>query len=221
MRAPACSTSGFVSRFRALLEFGRLIAMSYEQIFKDLTERLAVKLTDRDLATVDRAFEVARVAHHGQTRDEGTPYIIHPVRVAATLVNELCIFTPRLICAALLHDVIEDSSASRAQIAQEFGEEIAEVVWLLTKFEDVSLGDYLSAIEARDETGAPIVKLCDRLDNLRFLTCSPRTEKIHRYIRTTEAYYLPMAARTNAYVHDQMELMLDEARTHLEGVRSQ
>lgn len=196
-------------------------AMNYEQIFRDLTGRLRSELSENDLALVGNAFEVARVAHDGQMRDEGTPYIVHPVRVAAMLVNELCIFTPRLICAALLHDVIEDSSTSRAQIAQTFGEEIAEVVWLLTKLEEVSLAEYLSAIEARGETGAPIVKLCDRLDNLRFVTCSPRTEKIHRYIRTTEAYYLPMAARTNAYVHDQMELMLDVARTHLEGVRSQ
>lgn len=194
--------------------------MSYEQIFRDLTERLGSELTEKDLALVAEAFEFACEAHAGQMRDEGTPYIVHPVRVAAALVNELEVFSPRLVCAALLHDVIEDSPTSRAQIAQMFGEEIAEVVWLLTKFEEVSLAEYLSAIEAKGETGAPIVKLCDRLDNLRFLTSSPRTEKIRRYIRTTEAYYLPMAARTNAYVHDQMELLLDLARTHLEGVRS-
>jgi (p)ppGpp synthase/HD superfamily hydrolase len=191
--------------------------MSYEQIFRDLTERLGSELTEKELALVVEAFEFAREAHAGQVRDEGTPYIVHPVRVAATLVHELEVFSPRLVCAALLHDVIEDSPTSRAQIAQAFGEEIAEVVWLLTKLEEVSLAEYLSAIEASGQTGAPIVKLCDRLDNLRFLTRSPRTEKIHRYIRTTEAYYLPMAARTNAYVHDQMELMLDLARTHLEG----
>lgn len=195
--------------------------MNYEQIFRDLTGRLGSELSANELALVGEAFEFAREAHAGQTRDEGTPYIVHPVRVAATLVIELCLYTPRLVCAALLHDVIEDSSTSRAQIAQTFGEEIAEVVWLLTKFDEVTLAEYLSAIEAKGETGAPIVKLCDRLDNLRFLTCSPRIEKIHRYIRTTEAYYLPMAARTNAYVHDQMELMLKLARTHLEGVRSQ
>lgn len=196
-------------------------AMNYEHIFRDLTGRLVSELSETDLGLVGDAFEVARVAHDGQMRDEGTPYIVHPVRVAAMLVNELCIFTPRLVCAALLHDVIEDSPTSRAQIAEAFGDEIAEVVWLLTKLEEVSLAEYLAAIEARSETGAPIVKLCDRLDNLRFVTCSPRTEKIHRYIRTTEAYYLPLAARTNAYVHHQMELMLSVARTHLEGVRSQ
>jgi len=195
--------------------------MNYEEIFQRLTERLASELTDSDLALVARAFEIARVAHDGQLRDEGTPYIVHPVRVAAALVNELEVFTPTLVCGALLHDVIEDSATTREQISEMFNEDIAEVVWLLTKLEDVSLADYLSAIEAAGATGAPIVKLCDRMDNLRFLTCSPRTEKIRRYIRTTETYYLPMAARTSPYVHDQMELMLDVARTHLEGLGSQ
>lgn len=194
--------------------------MNYEQIFRDLTERLESELTANELALVGQAFEFAREAHAGQMRDEGTPYIVHPVRVAAALVNELGVLSPRLVCAALLHDVIEDSPTTRQQIAELFNEEIAEVVWLLTKLDDVTLAEYLSAIEAKGETGAPIVKLCDRLDNLRFLTCSPRTEKIHRYIRTTEAYYLPMAARTNAYLHEQMELMLDLARTHLEEVSS-
>ncbi|MEK6300735.1 MAG: HD domain-containing protein [Acidobacteriota bacterium] len=182
-----------------------------------MTERLATELTDTDLALVGQAFDVARVAHDGQVRDEGTPYIVHPVRVAAALVNEVKVFTPSLVCAALLHDVIEDSATTREQLAEMFNKEIAEVVWLLTKLEDVSRADYLGAIEAAGSTGAPIVKLCDRLDNLRYLTCSSRTEKIRRYIRTTEAYYLPMAARTNAYVHDQMELLLDVAR---EAVRS-
>ena len=183
-----------------------------------MTERLEAQLTPKELALVIRAFEVARDAHHDQTRDEGTPYIVHPVRVAAVLVNELEVFSARLVCAALLHDVIEDSPTTREQIAEMFDEEIARLVWLLTKLEDVSLVDYLSAIEASGATGATLVKLCDRLDNLRFLTCSPRTEKIHRYIRTTEIYYLPMAARTNPYVHGQMELMLDVARAHLAAV---
>lgn len=192
--------------------------MSYEQIFQRVIERLASELTADELALVNNAYQVARAAHDGQVRDEGTPYIVHPVRVAATLVNELDVFSPRLVCSALLHDVIEDSSTTRDQIAERFGEEIAEVVWLLTKLDDVSLADYLSAIEAAGETGAPLVKLCDRLDNLRFLTCSQRIEKIRRYIRTTEAYYLPMAGRTNAYVHKQMELMLEAARVHVESL---
>ena len=111
--------------------------------------------------------------------------------------------------------MIEDSPTTREEIAALFGEDVARVVWLLTKFEDVSLADYLAAIEAAPETGAPIVKLCDRLDNLRFLGNSSRAEKRDRYIRTTETYYLPMAKRINRYLYDQLLRSLQGVRNQL------
>ena len=171
--------------------------MIYERNYEYLRDKLAPSISAEELALVRRAYEVAESAHAGQMRDEGTPYIIHPLRVAVSLADELEIYSPKLICGALLHDVIEDSPTTREEIAEMFGEEIAEIVWLLTKFDDVSLPAYLAAIEAAAETGAPMVKLCDRLDNLRFLAHSPKAEKKRRYIRTTEQHYLPMAARTN------------------------
>ena len=189
--------------------------MIYERNYEYLAERLAPHLDREELALVRRAYEVAEAAHTGQMRDEGTPYIVHPIRVAVSLADELQVYSPRLICGALMHDVIEDSPVTREQIAGAFGEEIAEVVWLLTKFEDVSLPAYLRAIEEAADTGAPLVKLCDRLDNLRFLAHSPRAEKKRRYIRTTEAFYLPFAARTNAYLHNEIKRWLDEARRHV------
>ena len=192
--------------------------MIYERKYEYLAERLAAHLTTEEMALVRRAYEVADAAHAGQMRDEGTPYIVHPIRVAVSLADELEIYSPRLICGALLHDVIEDSPTTREDIAGVFGEEIAHVVWLLTKFEDVSLPAYLRAIEEAAHTGAPVVKLCDRLDNLRFLAHSPRAEKKRRCIRTTEAFYLPMAARTNKYLYRELQRWLEEARTHVKGV---
>jgi (p)ppGpp synthase/HD superfamily hydrolase len=189
--------------------------MIYERNYEYLAERLAIHLNDEEIALVRRAYEVAELAHAGQMRDEGTPYILHPVRVAVSLADELGVYSPQLICAALLHDVIEDSPITREEIADMFGEEIAEVVWLLTKFEYVSLPAYLSAIEAAAETGAAVVKLCDRLDNLRFLAHSPNAEKKRRYIRTTERHYLPMAARTNRYLYNELQRLLEEARHHV------
>ncbi|HWC76490.1 MAG TPA: HD domain-containing protein [Blastocatellia bacterium] len=186
--------------------------MTYERDYEYLERQLRPHLDDLDLARVSHAYEVAEAAHTGQYRDEGTPYIVHPVRVAVSLVDELGIHSPRIISSALLHDVIEDSSTTREEIAGMFGEDVAHAVWLLTKLEEVSLRDYLAAIEAAPETGAPLVKLCDRLDNLRFLGNSPRAEKRARYIRTTEAYYLPMAARTNQYLHDQLLVSLENVR---------
>lgn len=189
--------------------------MTYERTYEYLAERLQPHLTEDELTQVRLAYEIAEAAHDGQMRDEGTPYIVHPVRVAVSLVDELEIYSPRLVSSALLHDVIEDSPITRRQIAEMFGEEIAEIVWLLTKFDDVSLPAYLAAIEAASETGAALVKLCDRLDNLRFLAHSPKAEKKRRYIRTTTDYYLPMAARTNKYLYDEISRWLEEARNHV------
>src|ERR1041384_3954627 len=169
--------------------------MNYELNFEYLVKRLTPHLDANSVALVHRAYEVASEAHAGQIRDEGTPYIAHPVRVAVSLVDELKEFSPKLICSALLHDVIEDSDTTREDVSKIFGEEIGEIVWLLTKLEEVSLREYLSKIEAAADTGAPIVKLCDRLDNLRSIVYSPRVEKRRRLIRTTEELYLPLASR--------------------------
>jgi GTP diphosphokinase / guanosine-3',5'-bis(diphosphate) 3'-diphosphatase len=192
--------------------------MKYETDYEYLAERLRVHLDVSERSRVDLAYEVAAAAHAGQQRDEGTPYIVHPLRVAVSLVDELGIRSPELICSALLHDVIEDSETTREQIAEMFGEDVAQVVWLLTKFEETSLYDYLAAIEAASDTGAPIVKLCDRLDNLRFLVHSDRMDKKRRYIRTTQTHYLPLAARTNQYLHDQLVRWLEEARAHVRRI---
>jgi guanosine-3',5'-bis(diphosphate) 3'-pyrophosphohydrolase len=196
--------------------------MVYERTYDHLAAALTGRLDATQLALIRRAYEVAQAVHATQMRDEGTPYILHPLRVAVALVDELDITSPTLICAALLHDVIEDSPdyyahgpVTRANIALWFGEEIAEVVWLLSKFADVTLPAYLAAIEAAAATGAPVVKLCDRLDNLRSLTRSLKVDKIRRYIRTTEIFFLPMARRTNPYLQGELTRLLEEARKHL------
>jgi guanosine-3',5'-bis(diphosphate) 3'-pyrophosphohydrolase len=192
--------------------------MVYERNYEYLAERLAPHLGEGEMAAVRLAYEVAEAAHAGQMRDEGTPYIVHPLRVAVTLVDEMKLYSPDLICAALLHDVIEDSDTTREQIAEAFGERVARIVWLLTKFDSVSLPAYLAAIEAAAGTGAAVVKLCDRLDNLRFLAHSPKAEKKRRYIRTTEDHYLPMAARTDEYLYNELRRWLDEARNHVRTI---
>lgn len=192
--------------------------MNYDPTFDYLSRKITSRLAAGEVSDVSRAYEIAEAAHSGQRRDEGTPYIVHPIRVAVSLVDELDLYSPRLICSALLHDVIEDSDISRDQIAEMFGEQVAGIVWLLTKLDNVSLANYLGAIEAAADTGAPIVKLCDRLDNLRFLRHSPNLEKKQRYVRTTEEHYLPLAARTNGYLHRELNRSLQEARSHLRVV---
>lgn len=192
--------------------------MNYDLNFEYLIERVTPRLEPQHVAHVRRAYEVAHEAHAGQIRDEGTPYIAHPIRVAVSIVDELKIYSPTLICSALLHDVIEDSDITREDIEKAFGEPVAEVVWLLTKLEEVALSEYLARIEAAAHTGAPIVKLCDRLDNLRSVVDTHRLEKKRRYIITTEQLYLPLAARTNRYLYDELSRSLEVARKHVETV---
>jgi guanosine-3',5'-bis(diphosphate) 3'-pyrophosphohydrolase len=193
--------------------------MSYELNFEYLLSRLAPEVPAAGLDEVRRAYDVARKVHATQFRDEGSPYIVHPIRVAVSIIDELKLYSPKLVCSALLHDVIEDSPpddpVTRSHIAGWFDEEIAEIVWLLTKLEEVSLPEYLARIEAAAETGAAIVKLCDRLDNMRSVIHTPKLEKKQRYIRTTEALYLPMAARLNQYLHDELHRCLEEARNQV------
>jgi GTP pyrophosphokinase len=192
--------------------------MVYERNYDYLAERLAPHLSEEEMSEVRLAYEIAEAAHAGQMRDEGTPYIVHPVRVAVSLVDEMGIHAPELICAALLHDVIEDSDTTREEIAEMFGERVALLVWLLTKLDSVSLPAYLAAIESASVPGAAIVKLCDRLDNLRFLAHSPKAEKKRRYIRTTEDHYLPLAARTDEYLYNELCRWLDQARNHVSRI---
>src|SRR4029078_5898929 len=101
-----------------LLHLKLLPAMDYELNFEYLMARLEAQLDVEQLGLVRRAYDVAHAAHTGQFRDEGTPYIVHPVRVAVSLVDELKLYSPILICSALLHDVIEDSDLTRADIVR-------------------------------------------------------------------------------------------------------
>lgn len=196
--------------------------MSYELNFEYLLGRLAPRIDSDDLDRVRRAYHLASSVHATQLRDEGAPYIVHPIRVAVSLIDELRLYSPTLVCSALLHDVIEDCAphnpVTHSHIAESFGTDVADIVWLLTKLEDVSLREYLARIEAARETGAPIVKLCDRLDNMRSVIHSPKLDKKRRYIRTTEELYLPMAERTNRYLHDELLHCLEETRSQVEAI---
>ncbi|WP_099950688.1 RelA/SpoT family protein [Ezakiella peruensis] len=154
---------------------------------------------DRDL--VIKAFEYANSHHEGQKRKSGEPYIIHPVAVAEIL-SSLNMDTAT-ICAGLLHDTIEDTSATYEDIEEKFGTDIANLVEGVTKIKSIN---YQSGEESQAENirklvlamskdiRVVIVKLADRLHNLRTLEYMT-DEKRQRIARETLDIYAPLAHR--------------------------
>jgi GTP pyrophosphokinase len=152
-----------------------------------------------DTTLVERAFEVADRAHQGQIRKSGQPYITHPVAVA-TILAELGM-PSEVLAAALLHDVVEDTTYGLDTLRGEFGDEIAQLVDGVTKLDKVTYGDAAQAETVRKMIVAMardirvlVIKLADRLHNARtWRYVSP--ESAERKARETLEIYAPLAHR--------------------------
>lgn len=105
----------------------------------------------------NKAMKIAYSAHHGQVDYNGIPYIFHPIHLAEAMEDEIS------CCAALLHDVVEDTDVTMEELAREFPSEVIEVLKLLTHDEDVDYFDYVRAIKANPI--AVKVKLADLAHN--------------------------------------------------------
>src|SRR5919201_353364 len=156
---------------------------------------------DGDAALVRRAYAYAAEAHEGQKRISGEPYITHPAAVAM-LVAELGM-DPATVAAALLHDVPEDTAKTVEDIRRDFGEEIGRLVDGVTKLSRLSgqSRDQHQAENIRkmllamaDDLRVVIIKLCDRLHNMRTLAPLP-PDKQKRIARQTMDIYAPLAHR--------------------------
>ncbi len=162
-------------------------------------ERLSGSWKKSDIELLEKAFERANSAHHGQVRKSGDPYITHPVAVAEILV-ELGL-DAATICAALLHDTVEDTQYSLSKLQDEFGEEIASLVDGVTKLDRLTYGPTAEAETVRKMVVAMsrdirvlIIKLADRLHNARtWQFVSP--ESATRKAKETLEIYAPLAHR--------------------------
>ena len=155
--------------------------------------------TNEDL--LNRAYVYAMKAHGGQRRASGDPYFSHPLEVAAILTNLK--LDDATIAAALLHDTLEDTDATRAELDQVFGEDIGELVEGLTKLNRLelvsreakqaeNLRKLLLAIA--DDVRVLLVKLADRLHNMRTIAHMP-AESRRRIAEETIDIYAPLAGR--------------------------
>ncbi|TAM77658.1 MAG: bifunctional (p)ppGpp synthetase/guanosine-3',5'-bis(diphosphate) 3'-pyrophosphohydrolase, partial [Chloroflexota bacterium] len=154
-----------------------------------------------ELQAVRRAYEFATLAHEGQQRASGEPYVTHPLAAALTLA-ELGL-DPVAIQAALLHDIPEDTEYALADIEERFGADVARLVDGVTKLSKFST---LSAEERQaenirkmflamaDDVRVVLIKLADRLHNMRTLGALPRTKQ-QRIARQTQEIYAPLAER--------------------------
>lgn len=153
------------------------------------------------------AYRLAKYGHRGQLRDSGERYFEHPKRVALILMDELKDFDPEMLIVALLHDIKEDSFIlTWEDIKLIFGEPVYKMIQALTK--DKSLGkgereeDYLRKLMAA-EKAIKIIKLADRLDNLRDL-CGLSPTRKKEYPRETIVIFLPMAQEVDEYLFQEL-----------------
>jgi guanosine-3',5'-bis(diphosphate) 3'-pyrophosphohydrolase len=172
-----------------------------EERFARLQKATADYLTEDEEKTLKRAFDYASEHHAGQCRKSGEPFIIHPVEVAlilATLRMDV-----ETLTAALLHDVVEDTSATREDIAREFGESVAllvDGVTKITRIEVESLTDEQVAtirkmfVAMSKDIRVIVIKLADRLHNMRTLSALPEDRRIFKARETLEIY-APIAHR--------------------------
>jgi len=172
-----------------------------EQVFSDLIEKVKSYMPNADIAVLEHALEVATKAHSSQKRASGELYISHPVNVAYILAEmEMDIPT---IAAAILHDVLEDTPLTEEELHEEFGDEITELVKGVTKLTNIP---YSSALEQQAENlrkmivamakdiRVILIKLADRLHNMRTLQNMPHEKQLEKACETMEIY-APLAHR--------------------------
>jgi len=182
-----------------------LLTRSAEQKLAARFEELATRVTQQrpgsDIDLLRRAFDFASEQHRGQTRQSGEPYMTHPLEVAHLLADMRLDVTA--LCAALLHDVVEDTRIPIEQIRERFGEEVARLVSGVTKISrlDLRAPETRQAENVRkvllamvDDVRVVLVKLADRLHNMRTLEFLP-AEKRQRIARETLEIYSPIAHR--------------------------
>lgn len=158
----------------------RLIEEAYQRVLKAYLESNHRKKVE----IIERAYRFAKEAHRGVRRRSGEPYILHPIAVAQIVISELGLGSTS-ICAALLHDVVEDTEFTLDDIRNAFGPKIAEIVDGLTKISGGIFGDKASMqaenfkkllLSMSNDIRVVLIKIADRLHNMRTLN-SMRPEK--------------------------------------------
>lgn len=176
----------------------KMITAAFDKLMKTYLDSPHRKKVD----IITKAFNFARQAHKGVRRLSGEPYIMHPIAVAQIACEEMGLGSTS-ICAALLHDVVEDTDYSVEDIENIFGSKIAMIVDGLTKISGGIFGDKASAqaenfkkllLTMSDDIRVILIKICDRLHNMRTLA-SQAPNKQYKIAGETMYIYAPLANR--------------------------
>src|SRR5262252_8749637 len=184
---------------RRLARLGATRGGGVNPVLEPLTKTVRATHPKADIRLIERAYEVAAHWHVGQKRLSGDPFITHPLAVA-TILAELGM-NHETICAALLHDTVEDTAYTLAELRREFGEDVATLVDGVTKLDKVKYGEAAAAETVRKmivamsrDVRVLVIKLADRLHNMRTLRYLPR-EKQERKSREVLEIFAPLAHR--------------------------
>lgn len=177
-----------------------------EQAFQELLNDYLATRHRKRVEIITKAFNFANQAHKGIKRRSGEPYIMHPISVAKIVCNEIGLGSTS-ICAALLHDVVEDTDYTVEDIENIFGPKIAQIVDGLTKISGGIFGDRASAqaenfkkllLTMSDDIRVILIKIADRLHNMRTLG-SMLPNKQFKIAGETLYIYAPLANRLGLY----------------------
>lgn len=186
-----------------------------QDAFQHLLDTYLASRHRKKVDIITKAFNFARQAHKGVRRLSGEPYIMHPIAVAQIACEEMGLGSTS-ICSALLHDVVEDTDYTVEDIENIFGPKIAQIVNGLTKISGGIFGDRASAqaenfkkllLTMSDDIRVILIKICDRLHNMRTLQSQP-ANKQYKIAGETLYIYAPLANR----------LGLNKIKTELENL---
>ena len=173
-----------------------------DDAFQHLLDSYLASRHRKKVDIITKAFNFARQAHKGVRRLSGEPYILHPIAVAQIACEEVGLGSTS-ICAALLHDVVEDTDYTTEDIENIFGAKIAQIVDGLTKISGGIFGEQASAqaenfkkllLTMSDDIRVILIKICDRLHNMRTLESQP-ANKQYKIAGETLYIYAPLANR--------------------------
>ncbi len=177
-----------------------------EEAFRDVLDGYLKSNHRKKVEIIERAFRFAKEAHKGVRRRSGEPYILHPIAVAKIASQEIGLGSTS-ICAALLHDVVEDTDYTVEDIEQHFGKKIAQLVEGLTKISGGIFGDKASLqaenfrkllLTMSEDIRVVLIKMADRLHNMRTLG-SMAPNKQYKIAGETLYIYAPLAHRLGLF----------------------